>query len=399
MSEDTNSPANPVTLLRNGPRKMMRTITETLHRIWLTKERLDEVTSVNVGQTPSEVVYSEDMLELHHYEPQTDEQDDVPILVIAAIINKSYILDLQPDRSVIQHLLEDGHDVYLIKWNEPSRRDAGLTFGDYVNRYIDNCVEEVCKRSGQESINLLGYCTGGTMAAMYAALYSEKVTTLGLIASPLYLNDTGGLLELWSDETYYDPEHVTDLYGNMPSELFYVIFTLMDPVDNLIGNYIRLYENLEDEEFVKNFVRLDRWSSDGIDVAGETYIQLVEDIYQDDKLFTNDFYLNGEHVDITEIDMPVLQITGEDDHLIPSEASQPFSAVIGTNNVSAIEHSTGHIGLLFSNSSHEDVWPDVAEWFHTHSHPSQDEIVEEDSALTLCIENQPTEGDFSTRYE
>lgn len=367
MSKATSSPINPVTLLRDGPRKIVDTITEPLHKLSDTKERLNEVSAVDVGQTPSEIVYTEDMLELYHYEPQTDEQDDVPILVIAALINKSYILDLQPSRSVISHLLEDGHDVYLLKWNEPSRRDTGLTFGDYVNRYIDDCVDEVCKRSGERSINLLGYCTGGTMAAMYAALYSEKVNALGLIASPLYLDDTGGLLELWSDETYYDPETVIDIYGNMPSELLYLIFTLMDPVDNTIGKYIQLYENLDDKEFVENFVRMERWFSEGIDVAGETYIQLVKNIYQDNNLFTNDFYLDGEHVDITEIDMPVLQITGEDDHLIPSEASQPFSNVIGTDNVSAIEHSTGHIGLLFSNSSHKDVWPDAAEWFHIQS--------------------------------
>ncbi len=162
----------------------MGEITEPLHRIWLTKKRLDEVSSVEVDQTPSDVVYSEDLLELHHYKPQTDEQDDVPILVVAAIVNKSYIFDLQPDRSVIRHLLEDGHDVYLLKWNEPSQRDAGLTFGEYVNRYIDNCVDEVCERSGLRSINPLGYCTGRTVTAMYAALHSEKVTALGLIATP-----------------------------------------------------------------------------------------------------------------------------------------------------------------------------------------------------------------------
>lgn len=199
MSNDIGSSVDPVALLCNRPREMVSTITEILHKLSVTKERLDEVSTVDVGQTPSEVVSTEDMLELHHYEPQTDEQDDVPILVIAALINKSFILDLRPDRSVILHLLEEGHDVYLVKWNDPGRRDASLTFGEYVNRYIDNCVDEARERSGQEAINILGYCTGGTMAAMYAALHSEKVNALGLIASALYFDDTGGLLESWTD--------------------------------------------------------------------------------------------------------------------------------------------------------------------------------------------------------
>jgi polyhydroxyalkanoate synthase len=387
-SEDTTSPMNPFALALNTQREIMNTTTEALSKLPVAEERLEQATTVDVGQTPSEVVYTENKLELLHYESQTDEQSDVPILVIYALINKPFILDLQPDRSVVRRLLEEGHDVYLIDWNEPSRLDASLTLDDYVNRYIENCVDEVAERSGQDAINILGYCMGGTMSAMYAALHPEKVNALGLMAAGLCFEDTGGVLELWGDEEYYDPEDVTDTFGNMPAEMLDVGFALMDPVANYISKYVRLYDNLEDEDFVENFARMERWLSDGIDVAGETYVQFLEDIYQDNKLHRNELYLDGKHVDVREIDMPILQITGEYDHLIPSEASKPFSDVIGSDDVSVIEHSTGHIGLSVSGSSHEEVWPDVADWFYEKTpEPDSDEVEvevpEEDSIDTV----------------
>ncbi|MFB6143452.1 MAG: helix-hairpin-helix domain-containing protein, partial [Halorientalis sp.] len=120
-------------------------------------------------------------------------------------------------------------------------------------------------------------------------------------------------------------------------------------------------------DFVENFARMERWLSEGIDLAGETYEQFLRDVYQDNKLYENELELDGEHVDVTNIDMPMLQITGEYDHLIPAASSIPFNDVVGTDDVETIEYPTGHIGLSVSGSSHEDVWPRVAEWFHEQS--------------------------------
>jgi polyhydroxyalkanoate synthase len=210
-----------------------------------------------------------------------------------------------------------------------------------------------------------------------------------LMAAGLCFEDSGGVLELWGDEAYYDPEDVTDTFGNMPAEMLDVGFALMDPVSNYVSKYVRLYDNLENEDFVENFARMERWLSEGIDVAGETYVQFLEDIYQGNKLHRNELYLDGTHVDVTEIDMPVLQITGEYDHLIPSEASKPFSNVIGSDDVSTIEHSTGHIGLSVSGNSHEEVWPNVAEWYHEKSSETVDIEIEEEGHDEQVSEEEP----------
>ncbi|RXK50322.1 class III poly(R)-hydroxyalkanoic acid synthase subunit PhaC [Halorientalis pallida] len=375
---------NPFANALDAQREGFEAMADGLEKASVTPERAGPLAKIEVGETPSEVVYTENKLELLHYKPEDagievpeEEQCDVPILVVYALINKPYILDLQAERSVVRRLLEAGHDVYLIDWNEPSRMDQFLTLDDYVNRYIHNCVEEVAERTGNEKINILGYCMGGTMTAMYAALHPEKVNAMALMAAGLYFDETGGVLEDWGSEEYYDPEDVTDVFGNVPAGMLDVGFALMDPVDNYVSKYVRLYDNLENEAFVENFARMERWLGEGIDLAGAAYEQFLGDIYQDNKLYENELYLDGKHVDVENIDMPLLQLMGEYDHLIPAAASKPFNDVVGSDDIETIEYPTGHIGLSVSGSSHEDVWPRAAEWFH-----EQSENVESDEEAT-----------------
>ena len=369
----------------------LEAITDASERAALAPERAVEMETIDVGMTPAEVVYRENKLELLHYESQTDEQNEVPILIVYALINKPFILDLQPDRSVVRRLLEAGHDVYMIDWNEPSRLDQHLGLHDYINRYMDNCVDVVRERSGQEKINLHGYCMGGTFSAIYTALHQEKVNALALMAAGLCFDNTGGVLEKWGSEEYYDPKAVVDTYGNVPAAMLDDGFKLMDPVDNYVQKYITLNENLESDDFVKNFARMERWLDEGIDLAGQAYVEFLENIYQDNSLYKNEMELNGEHVDVSSITVPILQILGEYDHLIPPEASKPFNDVVGTpkEDITVIEYPTGHIGMSVSGSTHKEVWPKVCDWYHEVS----DRAREESEPTTEDDESEPTTVD------
>ncbi|MDL5360784.1 class III poly(R)-hydroxyalkanoic acid synthase subunit PhaC [Halalkalicoccus sp. NIPERK01] len=373
---------NPFTVGFDLYRQSWERAAETIEKSTESPEQLEQMAEVEVGGTPSEVVYTENKLELLHYESQTEEQHDVPILIVYALINKPYILDLQPDRSVIRTLLENGFDVYMIDWNEPSTMDAGLTLEDYVDRYIDNCVDVVRERSEQDSINVLGYCMGGTMSVMYAALHPEKVRNLGLMAAGLCFTGTGGVLEQWGDEEHYSPGTVTDAFGNVPADFLDIGFAVMDPVQNFLTKYVQLYDNIENEEFVENFARMERWIGDGIDVAGETYEQFLVDIYQQNKLAENELYIGDKHVDLSKVDMPLLQIVGEYDHLIPPEASKPFNELAASEDTEVMEFPTGHIGLSVSSKSHAELWPRVCEWYAERSVTDEEEPEPEAEAVT-----------------
>jgi polyhydroxyalkanoate synthase len=358
---------NPFTALLEIQRRMLTQGADAAEKMRLLPDRLEDLASVEVGQTPSEVIYSENKLNLLHYESLTDDPHNTPLLVVYALINRPYILDLQPDKSVVRRFLEDGFDVYLIDWGEPSQLDASLTLGDYVNRYIDNCADVVRERTGTDAINILGYCMGGTLSTMYAALHSEKVRTLGLMATGLCFDDTGGILEQWGSEEYFDPEAITETYGNVPAEFLATGFAQMNPVDTYLGKYTILFDNFDDRTAVENFGRMERWVRDGVDVAGEAYLQFIEDIYQKNALYQNELVLDGTPVDIENLTMPVLQIIGSFDHLIPPDASKPFTEVIPSEDTDIYEFPTGHVGMAVSGKAHAELWPRVAMWFRERS--------------------------------
>ncbi len=383
---------DPYSIAMDMQRQVWEASAEFTEKLGMAPDRTETLETVEVGTTDHEVVYEENKLQLYHYESRTDEQYDVPILIVYALINRPYILDLQPDRSVVRTLLEEGFDVYLIDWGEPSALDRSLTLEDYVDRYVDNCVDVVRDRSDQDAINLLGYCMGGTMSSMYAALHPEKVRNLGLMAAGLCFAGDGGVLELWGAEEYYEPERVTDTFGNVPADFLDIGFALMDPVQNNVTKYVRFYDNMDDEEFVENFARMERWLSDGIDVAGATYDQFISDVYQENKLIENELYLGDQHVDIDNIEMPVLQIVAEYDHLIPPEASKPFNDAIPSEDTEIMEFATGHIGMSVSSRSHAQLWPDVCAWFEERSR-IDDETVADEPVDDETVADEPADDE------
>jgi len=396
---DPDTPGRPRTLAELALASQRRTVAsaaDAMRTAARAGERAEAYATVDVGETPSEVVYTENKLELHRYESLTDSQHEVPILVVYALVNRPYVLDLQRDRSVVRRLLRAGHDVYLLDWNEPSRLDRSLTLDDYVERYVANCVDVVRERSGRDAINVLGYCMGGTLSVVYTALHPETVNALGLLATGIRFDDTGGVLELWGDEAYYDPRTVTDTFGNVPGEFLDVGFATMDPVSNYLAKYVHLLDRLENEDFVRNFARMERWLGESVDVAGEVYAQFVEAIYQDDRLYRNELTVGDERVDLAAIDVPVLQIVGTYDHLVPPESSTPLADVVGTDDVTTVEYPTGHVGLAMSGSAHRDVWPEVAEWFLEQSaRPALADVIGEgvEEALGVDVETKVTVGD------
>ncbi|MFB6281750.1 MAG: PHA/PHB synthase family protein [Haloferacaceae archaeon] len=361
---------NPFAVPLAASRQAFERATEAVERGRVAPDRIGTAVDVEVGTTPSEVVYRENKLELHRYDPEAvgaEREHGTPLLIVYALINRPYILDLQPDRSVVRRLLEAGFVVYMIDWGEPSQLDTALGLDDYVNRYLVDCVDAVRRREGVDAVHLLGYCMGGTMSAMYAALHPETVRTLGLLAAGLCFDGDGGVLELWGDEAYYDPGTVAETFGNVPAEFLDVGFALMDPVENYVSKYVNLYENLDDEEFVETFARMERWLGDGIDVAGTVYREFLTEIYQENALYRNDLTVGGEDVDLGALDLPILQVVGEYDHLVPPEASTPFNDRVPSDDVTTMAFPTGHIGLSVSGSAHGELWPDVAAWYAERS--------------------------------
>jgi polyhydroxyalkanoate synthase len=351
--------ANTATAAIDAQRHLYELLADAARKAEVAPEQLLELLTVDVGHTESEVIHAENKLRLHHYEPD-EKRHETPIFIVYALVNRPYILDLQPDRSVIRQLLSDGFTVYLVDWGEPSVLDQTLTMADYVNRYIDNCAQAICEHAGVDDVHLLGYCMGGTMSIMYATQSPETVRTLSLLATPLSFDGDGGILERWAN--HFDPDTTVDALGNLPAELLAVEFSMMDPIDQYVTKYVTLYENLEDADFVRNFARMEQWIWDGVDVAGEVYREFINDIYKDNQLVNGEYTLAGERIDLADIEMPAQQIVGEYDHIVPPESSAPFNGNISSTDERLVEFGAGHIGISVSSKAHDELWPDVCAW-------------------------------------
>ena len=323
--------------------------------------------AADVGTSECEVAYKKDKMRLLHYAGGPQKKAPVPVLLVYALINRPYILDLQQDRSVVQTLLRRGLDVYMIDWGKPTDGDRFLGLEDYVERYMDDCFDVIMERSGQESISVLGYCIGGYLASVYASLHPERVRNIALMASPLDFGIEEGMLHLWTKAEYFNPELVVEAFGNAPSEFLNSGFTMLDPLGNTVIKYMGLAENIEDKEFVDMFFRMEKWLSDGIPVAGAFYIDLIRDGYQRNLFVKNQLRVNSRKASVDNLTMPMLAIVAEKDYIVPPSSTLGLLKVAPSKDKTTFAFPTGHIGLSVGSGSHKDLWPKVAKWFLDHS--------------------------------
>jgi len=336
---------------------------------------LEHPAEIPVGTTPSEVVYSEDKMRLLHYIPTVERPHPVPVLIVYALVNRYYILDLQPDKSVIKKMLAEGFDVYIIDWGYPSGPDRYLTLDDYVNGYIDRAVDRIREISGMDKITLLGVCQGGTLSTMYASLYPEKLKNLVALVTPVNFDTDKGLLNIWAKSMDFD--RIVDCYGIIPGDVLNAGFLLTDPFRLMIDKYVGMFDRIEcksdeacrlrNEETIRNFLRMEKWIFDSPGQAGEAYRQFMKDCYQKNLLIRNEMRLNGKKVDLRNITMPLLNVMAETDHLVPNEASIPLTDAVSSTDKETLIFPTGHIGIFVGSKSQREVVPKIAAWLKPRS--------------------------------
>jgi polyhydroxyalkanoate synthase subunit PhaC len=323
-----------------------------------------------IASTPYEIVYEEDRVKLKHYKPAGKTSTKHPLLIVYAQINRETMLDLQPERSVLRHMLERGMEVYMIDWGYPTRKDRFVSIDDYVNGYIDNIVEFICRRHAIPSVNIMGICMGGTFSVIYAALHPEKVKNLVTTVTPTNFDTDQGLLHTWMKAI--DPDRLVDTFGNIPGDLMNLGFLLLNPARLIVDKYVGFMENMNDRIFVENFVRMEKWIFDSPDLTGEAFRQFVRDCYQQNLLIKNQLVIGGERVDLKRISMPLLNIYGKFDHLVPPGACDCLTREVGSEDVQDLCLETGHIGIYVSSKCQDIFAPRIVEWLKARDQRSGD---------------------------
>ena len=321
---------------------------------------LMEPLETEIAVTPYDVVYEEDRVKLKHYKPTVDIQLKRPLLVVYALINRETMLDLQPGRSVVQNLLEQGIDLYMIDWGYPARKDRYLTIDDHVNGYMNNIIDFILEKHQLDKVHLMGICMGGTFCVIYSALHPEKIKNLVTTVTPTNFDTNQGLLHIWMKDM--DVDRIVDTYGNIPGDIMNMGFLLLNPARLMIDKYVGFIENMANKKFVENFVRMEKWIFDSPDVPGETFRQFVRDCYQKNLLIQNKMEVGGKRVDLRKITMPLLNYYGKYDHLVPPEACELLTSKVGSKDAEDICLDTGHIGIYVSSKCQKEFAPRIARW-------------------------------------
>ncbi len=335
-----------------------RNITEAPMKISIPHE-------VRIGSTEFDVVYKEDKMRLLHFKPLTAKQVKTPLLIVYAIINRYHIFDIDPKKSWVKNLLEQGFDLYMIDWGTPTSLDKFLGFDDYVNRYLDNCVEFICNESDVKKISMQGYCTGGTLATVYSALHPEKIKNL-VVTAPV--------IDGWKDTTVvsnltksFDVDKFVDIIGNMPPEFMYYCFSILKPFEQGVEKYLKFMNNINNEKFIESFLKIEKWLDETPPIPGQLFKEWIKGIYQDNLLIQNKMFVGNKLVSLEKLDMPIFTQVAVGDHLVSPECSMPLHYAVSSTDKTLQLYPTGHVGMIASSFSQKKVLPELGQWLKERS--------------------------------
>lgn len=328
------------------------------------RSKLFEPLRDNLNRTPSEEIKIKGKFYLHHYKSPVKKRHKTPLLIVYSLINRYYILDLIPNASVINNFLQQGFDVFTTDWGIPGTYDDEITLEDYSHEYIENAVDEIKEITGSDKVSLFGYCWGGIFSLIYSATHPENVKNLVLHATPVDFSQEREIIENWT--AHLDADKLVDTLGNVPGWFINMTFILRNPVEIFL-KYPLFFSKPRGFDEVLKFFWIETWLYDGRPIIGEVYRKIINDVCKKNLLIKNKMQIGGHILDLRKITMPVLNIIGTKDDLVPPESSKPILSVIGSNDKKLIEFPTGHVGLCTGKRAHEQLWPQVGAWLAQRS--------------------------------
>jgi polyhydroxyalkanoate synthase len=307
------------------------------------------------------VVWAENKWRLLRFRPVGAIRHRTPILLVPSLINRWYVLDLAPGRSFAGWLVEQGHDVYIIDWGTPGPEDRYVTWDDVCDRALGRALRIVARTGPDGVAHLLGYCLGGTLAAVHAAARPERVATLTLLAAPVDF-DHAGIMAAWTRSRSFDVGTLVDALGNLPWPLMQAAFHLLRPTlpaAKLVG----LLDRAWDDEFLDGFLATERWGNDNVSFPGACYRDYIELLYRGNRLAAGTMTLSGRPARLADFDAPLLVVSFANDHIVPPASATAALALAASPDKAGLELSGGHVGAVVSRKAADGLWPTMARWW------------------------------------
>jgi polyhydroxyalkanoate synthase len=352
--------------------------------------------------TPYEVMQKNDDTRLLRYQEEYKRQTftskrkfkyKTPLLMVYAPINRYHILDLTPDRSIVNQFVSKGFDVFLLDWGE--QKNNRSTISDYVN-YIDEYVQEIKKITNSDKINLFGYSWGGVLSMIYASLDNNKtVNSLMVQSSQVDFDKDKSTIAEWMRS--FPADRFIEEFGEMHGHIIDLAFLMRNPLirsfDNVrfaLGmqkNKNKDGQNNNDRnatflKFVQDLFRISVWLNNTPDIQGEFFREFAKKMYQKNLLIKGQVTLDerassrnenestrksSKTIDLKDITIPVLNIVATEDDLVQAESCVPLNDIISSTDKKLILFPSGHVELCISSDSHENLWPQVVSWLQSRS--------------------------------
>jgi polyhydroxyalkanoate synthase len=336
---------------------------ETFTRVMTTKAA--------IAQTPKELVWTLNKAKLYRYVPvlPPEARHPVPLLLVFALMNRPSILDLRPGHSFVEYMVGQGYDVYLLDWGVPGLEDKDLKLDDYAVDYLPRAIRKMKAITHSAEFSLLGWCIGAILTTIYAALRPDDgLRNLLLLTAPLDFSNRQNLtFARWTDEKYFDIDQVLAAFGNIPGEMIDYGAKALRPMENYIGNYLKLWDNIDNARAVESWHAMNTWVTDTIPMAGAAYRQLIVDLYRNDRLMQGKLSIRGNMVDLKQLRANLLTVIAEGDHITPPCQSEAILSKVGSADTELYRIPGGHIGIMAGSNAHKQTWPHINGWLAPRS--------------------------------
>jgi polyhydroxyalkanoate synthase subunit PhaC len=353
---------------------------------------LEEI-GVETEATPREVVWTRNKTKLYRYrraDTVGGERRAVPVLLIYGFVLKPYVFDLVPGNSLVEYLVDEGFDVYLLDYGISGHEDAGLSLEDFILDYMHGAVQKVLQTSGAGEISLLGQSQGGTLCAMYASLFpGGPLKNLVLLSAPTEFAPLNpGPLGLWTlasrtSGMYFDPAMVPLFMGNLPTSFASQVINTASSLQGTavsmgarpLGRRLSVYdaalravrEWAERDVSVRSWLGVSKWIDDAAPFPGETFRRWWGDFYQRDKLVKGRMKLRGHRVDLSNIGCAVLNVSGKWDCSVPPAQTKATTARASGPDKEYVSVNAGHVGMLVGPAAVGSLWPRLRDWLAPRS--------------------------------
>ncbi len=305
----------------------------------------------NIACTPGKVVFRSDLFELLQYEPTTELVHEVPLLFCPPWINKYYIMDLAPDRSLVQWAVDHGHTCFAISYRNPDESMRDATFDDYLLGGTLKAIDVVRSITGAELVNTVAVCLGGTLSAMGMAFDAARgertVNTATLINTHTDFTRPGVLGAFTDDATVKVLERHMESAGLLPSSRMARTFSLCRAND-LVFNY--LVKNWLHGETPPAFDLL-AWNDDGTNMPGRMHGQFLRWFYQENRLAEGRMEVAGTRLDLDQVDQPTYVVSAIEDHIVPWASAYETTQLLGGDQNRFVLSTSGHIAAIVNPPS------------------------------------------------